>query len=157
LKYITADGDVGSNVTGNDGKVTAQLSTEGKRSNRAITVTVASGEITDSVEIEVVGTSLTLTGSSSLALNDEANYIVNVLESDGNGVPGTVVNVSLANTDGGNFANITLPETVTTGPEGQVLLKVTGLTGGNNTIVVSALGASASQDVSVQSDSFFVY
>jgi protocatechuate 3,4-dioxygenase beta subunit len=154
LQFITADGDVGSNVTGNDGKVTAKLSTEGKPSNRAITVTVTSGEITDSVEIEVVGTSLTLTGTSSLALNDKANYIVNVLDSDGNGVPDTVVDVSLANTAGGNFANITFPETVTTDTEGQVLLEVTGLTGGNNSILVSALGASASQDVSVQSDSF---
>jgi hypothetical protein len=154
LQYITDDGDDGSNITGKDGKVVALLSTEGKPSNRAITVTVTSGEITDSVEIEVVGTSLTLTGSSSLALNDEASYIVNVLDSDGNGVPDTVVNVSLANTAVGNFANITFPETVKTGPEGQVLLKVTGLTGGNNSILVSALGASASQDVSVQSDSF---
>jgi hypothetical protein len=76
------------------------------------------------------------------------------LDSDGNGVPDTVVDVSLANTAGGNFANIAFPETVTTDTEGQVLLEVTGLTGGNNSILVSALGASASQDVSVQSDSF---
>jgi hypothetical protein len=154
LKYITADGDVGSNVTGNDGKVTAQLSTEGKPSNRAITVTVTSGDITDTVEIKVVGTTVVITGTGSLALNDKANYIVNVLDSDGNGIASTSVNVSLANAPGNGFANISIPETVTTDAEGQALLEVTGSTGGSNGIVVSALGASANKEVSVQADSF---
>jgi hypothetical protein len=154
LKYITADGDVGSNVTGNDGKVTAQLSTEGKPSNRAITVTVTSGDITDTVEIKVVGTTVVITGTGSLALNDKANYIVNVLDSDGNGIASTSVNVSLANAPGNGFANISIPETVTTDAEGQALLEVTGSTGGPNGIVVSALGASANKEVSVQADSF---
>ncbi|MEW6993191.1 Ig-like domain-containing protein [Colwelliaceae bacterium MEBiC 14330] len=154
LQYITAEGDVGSNVTGNDGKVTAQLTTEGRPSNRTITITVTSGDITDTVDIEVVGTTVVVTGTSSLALNDKANYIVNVLDSDGNGIAGTSVNISLANTPGNGFADISIPETVTTDAEGQALLEVTGSTGGSNGIVVSALGASASKEVSVQADSF---
>jgi hypothetical protein len=152
LKYITADGDVGSKVTGNDGKVTAQLSTEGKPSNRAITVTVTSGDITDTVEIKVVGTVVTLTGSSALALNDEASYVVNVLDSDGNGIKETEVALSVGDGD----ANIELPTpaTVKTDTEGQATIKVTGISGGENSIVAQALGASVTKNVSVQADSF---
>ncbi len=152
LQYITADGDDGSNVTGNDGKVTTKLSTEGKPSNRAITVTVTSGEITDSVDIEVVGTVVTLTGSSALALNDEASYVVNVLDSDGNGIKETEVALSVGDGD----ANIVLPTpaTVKTDTEGQATIKVTGISGGENSIVAQALGASVTKNVSVQADSF---
>ena len=141
-----------SNVTGADGKVTMELSTQDEPSNRIINVTVTSGGITDSLEIEVVGTTLTLTGSSSLAINDETNYIVKVLDSDGNGVAKTAVTLSLA----GGEAGIELPSPalVTTDAEGQALLQVTGTSGGTNSIVVTALGATASQDVSVQADSF---
>ncbi|ALO34121.1 hypothetical protein CMT41_04790 [Colwellia sp. MT41] len=138
-----------SNKTGPDGKVTKKLSTQIDPSNRVIIVTVTSGDITDSLAIEVVGTTLTLTGSASLALNDEASFIVNVLDSDGNGVAQTVVAVSASNVDG-----ITIPSSVTTDSEGQATVKVTGTTGGTNTIIVTALGTSASQDVSVQADSF---
>ena len=141
-----------SNVTGPDGKVTMELSTQDEPSNRIINVTVTSGGITDSLEIEVVGTTLTLTGSSSLAINDATNYIVKVLDSDGNGVAKTAVTLSL----GGGDAGIELPSPalVTTDAEGQALLQVTGTSGGTNSIVVTALGATASQDVSVQADSF---
>ncbi|TWX69772.1 hypothetical protein ESZ36_07455 [Colwellia demingiae] len=147
-KILDASGS-SSNVTGPDGKVTMELSTQDEPSNRVILVSVTSGDITDSLEVEVVGTTLTLTGSSSLALNDETSYIVNVLDSDGNGVAKTAVAISASNVD-----KITIPTSVTTDSEGQATVKVTGTSGGNNSIVVTALGATASQDVSVQADSF---
>ncbi len=111
------------------------------------------------LEIEVVGTSVTITGSSSLALNDANNYIVKVLDSDGNSVEkGTVVSLSLSNesteTPPGSVAAITLPETVVVDSSGQAIVVVTGMSGGTNTIIASALGATASQAVSVQADSF---
>jgi hypothetical protein len=150
-KILDASGS-SSNVTGPDGKVAMELSTQDEPSNRVILVTVTSGDVTDSLEVDVVGTTLTLTGSSSLALNDETSYIVSVLDSDGNGVAKTTVTLSL----GGGGADIELPSPalVTTDAEGQALVQVTGTSGGTNSIVVTALGATASQDVSVQADSF---
>lgn len=138
-----------SNVTGSDGKVTMELSTQDEPSNRVVLVTVTSGDITDSLEIEVVGTTVTLTGSASLALNDETNYIVNVLDSDGNGVAKTEVVISASKGD-----EITIPTSVTTDSEGQAIIKVIGTVGGTNSIIVTALGATATQDVSIQADSF---
>ncbi|NQY49137.1 MAG: Ig-like domain-containing protein [Colwellia sp.] len=141
-----------TNVTGPDGKVSMMLSTEDEPSNRTILVTVTSGDISDSLEIDVVGTILTLTGSSSLALDDKTNYIVKVLDSDGNGVAKTDVAISL----GGGEAGIELPTPalVTTDAEGQATIQVTGVSSGTNTLVITALGASANQSVSVQADSF---
>ncbi|WP_057830676.1 Ig-like domain-containing protein [Colwellia sp. TT2012] len=154
-----AEGDI-SNVTDINGRVQKGLITPANPENRVITVNVSSsdGDVTDSLEIEVVGTTITLTGTSSLALNDESSYIVNVLDSDGNGVANSTVAVSLLglSTDApaGKVADITIPATVTTDAEGQVTVKVTGISGGTNTLLVSSLSASASQDVSVQADSF---
>ncbi|PKH89300.1 Ig-like domain-containing protein [Colwellia sp. Bg11-28] len=158
-KILDESGD-SSDITGPDGKVVMTLSTQAEPSNRVITVTVISGDISDSLEIEVLGTTLTLTGTTSLALNDEAIYIVNVLDSDGNGVAKTDVAISLSGVStevpAGNVAEITIPSSsiVTTDSDGQATIKVTGTSGGTNSIIVEALNASASQDVSVQSDSF---
>jgi len=150
LANVSEDVGNSTNISGADGKVSMLLSTQDEPTNRVITVTVISGAITDSLEIEVVGTTLTLTGSASLALNDEANYIVNVLDSDGYGVDETEVAISLAGSD----ADITFPATVITDAEGQATIQVIGTSGGTNSIVASALGTSVSQNVSVQSDSF---
>ena len=149
LGKILDDSGESSNLTGPDGKVVMKLSTQDEPSNRVILVTITSGDITDSLEVEVVGTTLTLTGSASLALNDETNYIVNVLDSDGNGIAKADVAISASNT-----GELTIPANVITDSEGQATIKVTGTTGGINTIIVSALGAMANQDVSVQADSF---
>jgi hypothetical protein len=152
LEKMSDNGNEGTNITGPDGKISMILSTEAEPSNRTIFITVISGAVSDSIEVDVVGTAITLNGSSALALNDDTNYLVNVLDSDGNGVAKTDVSIVL----GGGSADIELPEpaTVTTDTQGQALIKVTGLSGGSNSIVVSALGASASQDISVQADSF---
>jgi hypothetical protein len=152
LAKVIDDSGNSSNITGPDGKISMMLLTEDEPSNRTILVTAANGDVTDSLEIEVVGTTLTLTGSSALALNDETNYIVNVLDSDGNGVAKTDVTLSLGGGDAG--IELPTPAIVTTDAEGQATIKVTGTSGGANSIVVKALGASANQGVSVQADSF---
>jgi hypothetical protein len=148
----------GTNVTGADGKVVKILSTPAQPSNRVITVTITNGDVSDSLEIQVVGTILTLTGSSSLAIDDETNYIIKVLDSDGNGVANTDVAITLTGTSteepAGDVATITTTSSVTTDFNGQAQLTVEGTTGGTNSIVATALGATVSQDVSVQSDSF---
>ena len=158
LEKVFDDAGESSNVTGPDGKVAMLLSTQDEPSNRVIQVKVTSGDITDFLDIDVVDTLLTLTGSASLAIADETNYIVKVLDSDGNGVAKTEVVISLSGVStespAGTIAEIAIPTTVTTDAEGQATVKVTGTTGGTNSIVVTALGATASQGVSVQPDSF---
>ncbi|OUR59760.1 hypothetical protein A9Q74_16340 [Colwellia sp. 39_35_sub15_T18] len=145
-------------LTGSDGKATVKLKTEANSANRIITTTVTSGGATDLLEIQVVGTSVTLTGSSSLAINDVNNFIVKILDSDGESIANTIVTLSLTNesteTPAGDVADITLPESIITDHTGQAIVVVTGTTGGTNTIIATALGANAGQKVAVQADSF---
>lgn len=157
-KIIDDDGNI-VNVTGPDGKVTRELSTLGEPTNRIITITAASGQTSDTIEIQVVGTSLSLTGSSSLALNTENTFVIKVSDSDGNNVKkGTIVELSLVNEStevpAGSVAAITIPETVEVGSDGQATFVAIGTSGGTNTIKASTLGASAMRSVSVQADSF---
>ncbi|GAA6173037.1 hypothetical protein NBRC116592_27070 [Colwellia sp. KU-HH00111] len=144
-----------NNLTGDDGKATALLKTEGEPENRVITVSAVSETIADTVDIAVVGTSISLTGSSALAINDDNSFVIKVLDSDNNAIAKTTVDISLSNSAiSGNVASITIPETVETDFNGQAIVKVNGSTGGSNTITASALGASISQNVTVQADSF---
>ncbi len=156
-KVVDGNGDT-SNVTGPDGHITRELSTVAEPANRIITATVSSGNVSDTLAVQVVGTTITLTGSSSLALNDENNYIIKVLDSDGKGLAATPVTLSLSNlsteTPVGNVATVTIPETVITDFNGQATIPVTGTSGGTNTIIASAIGATIQQNVTVQADSF---
>ena len=74
-----------------------------------------------------------------------------MLDSDGNGIGGQVIAMSAANSGG---ASITFPDSVTTDANGQATLLVTGNTGGTNSIVASALGATTEKSIAVQADSF---
>lgn len=138
-------------ITESDGQATAILKTENEPTNRVINIVATSDLISDEVSVQVIGTVVQVSGSSSLAINDENIYIVKVLDSDGNGIVSTPVTLSLTNNSG---ANVTLPSTVVTDFTGQATFTAVGTTGGSNTIVATALGASTSQDVTVQSDSF---
>lgn len=149
---------IGSVTTGTDGKATAILTTDSEPSNRIININAKNESIFDSVSVQVIGTVVNVSGSSSLAINDENQIIVNVLDSDGTGVANTDVTLSLSNvstvTPSGDVAQITLPTTIKTDFTGQATVVVVGTTGGTNSIMFEALGASVSHDVSVQADSF---
>ncbi|GHG02643.1 Ig-like domain-containing protein [Thalassotalea marina] len=148
------DNEVPSSITNDKGQATAILSTQNNPKNRTITVTASNGSISDEINIFVVGTTVQFSGSSSLAFNDDSTYIINVLDSDSEGVYGAQVSLSLANDPATGAANLSFPSTVTTNEEGQAFIQVTGVTGGTNTIIASAMGATASKAISVQADSF---
>jgi hypothetical protein len=155
LEKALDDTEQSPELTGPDGKITRILSTLAEPSNRIITITATSGDISDTLDIQVVGTAVTLTGSSSLAINDDNNFIVKVVDSDGESIANTTVTLSLTNeSSGGDVASINLPESVVTDFTGQATVAVTGTASGTNTIIAEALGANAGQRVAVQSDSF---
>jgi len=145
-------------VTESNGKASAKLTTENEPSNRVINIVAVSNSIEDTVSVQVVGTSVSLTGSSSLAINDDNSYIIKVLDSDGNGLANKIVNLSLSGESTeipvGTVASVYIPETVTTDFEGQATFLAQGTSGGTNSIVANVLGATANQKISVQADSF---
>jgi hypothetical protein len=145
-------------VTGVDGKASAKLTTENNPANRVTDITATSNLVEDTVSVQISGTTVTLTGSSSLAIDDDNTYIIKVVDSDGNGLGNKVVNLSLSGisseTPTGSVANVTIPTIITTNFDGQASFVAQGTTGGTNSIIADALGATASQSIAVQADSF---
>lgn len=142
---------VTKSTTGEDGKATAILNTELDKSNRTIQVTATSNNVNDILDVFVVGTSINISGTSTLAIGDENSFIVKLLDSDGNGIGGQEVALSAS---GSGSATISLPEKVTTDANGQATVLVTGSSGGSNAIVAAALGATSQKEIAVQADSF---
>ncbi|WP_448211146.1 Ig-like domain-containing protein [Colwellia sp. MEBiC06753] len=144
-------------VTGENGQATAILRTQGAPENRTIQVAASKGDIADVIDVEVVGTTVQLTGSSSLPLGDQNTFVINVLDSDSEGVAGAEVLLSLTGLStvaGGSVADITIPSSVTTDTTGQAKFTVVGNSGGTNSILATSLGANVVKTVSVQADSF---
>ncbi len=139
---------VAAGITDQNGEAQAQVSTAGDPTNRTITVTATSGGATAKINVSVVGTSLTVTGASSLIQGASATYTVALSDSGGNGIPSTPVTVKSA---AGNTLSGAM---VITGAQGSVTFQVTGSVAGADTITVGALGLSATQALDVSAESF---
>ncbi len=135
-------------TTDASGQALATLTNGQDPTNRAITVTVTAGSASGQVVVNVVGTTLTVTGPASLALNDTAAYTVVLRDSNSVGISGRVVNVSSAT---GNTLSAT---NLTTGATGQTQFNVTATAAGNDTLSAQSLGLTATAGLSVSSDAF---
>lgn len=155
VSFSTTSGqiEIVNAVTGVDGQATALLKTDNEPANRIVTVTSQSGQASDTVDVQVTGTAININGSSSLAINDETNFFIQVLDSDGEGIASASVELSLMPETTENVAQINIPSSVTMDLNGQSSFTVTGVTQGSNTIIASALGSKSEHQVSVQADS----
>ncbi len=133
------------------GIATAQLSNgPGNVANRTIVVTATATPVVATINIDVVGTSLSVTGPSGLALNDSATYSIVLEDSSGVGVIGETVDVTSGN---GNTLDAT---SLTTLQDGDAEFVLTATQGGADAVTVSALGLTFVKDVVVASDSFLI-
>ena len=89
-------------VTAANGAATAKLSVGANKAQRNITVTVTSGSASNKVVVPVSGTTVSITGASSLLLGGKADYAVLVKDSNGVGVGG--VEVALASQLGNSLS-----------------------------------------------------
>ncbi len=135
-------------TTNASGIATATLSTANDPTNRIIHVTASAGSATQTLPIQVTGTTLTVTGPPNLVLNSSGTYTVALLNSSKTGIPNTTVNLASA------LGNTLSGATVTTDSTGQKTFTVTATKSGNDTITASALGLTAGQPVAVAAQSF---
>lgn len=135
-------------VTDSNGEAQASLSTPGDPSNRTLTVKVTAGSITQTIDVAVVGTQMSLTGPASLILSGSGTFSAALTDSGGNGIPNVAVAITSAK------GNTLSASTLTTDATGHVQFSVTASVSGVDTITVSALGTSASSGVSVSSQNF---
>jgi Bacterial Ig-like domain (group 1) len=134
-------------TTDSSGAAIAMLTPAGDPTNRNITVTATVGSSKATIVVPVVGTTLTLTGPSSLVSGSSGTYNVTLADAGKNPITATSVTVASA-------GNTVTPTTITTDASGSGTFQVTAVKTGSDTVTASALGQSASQDLTVSSQSF---
>lgn len=136
------------NTTDVSGVATAVLTTGGNPRNRTITITANAGLRSDSVQVEVVGTQLSLTGPTTLVRGDSAPYTASLTDAGGDGIANEPVTVSSAR---GNMLSMSNPQTTS---NGQAQFTVTATNAGTDTLTASALAEQAQIQVRIAADDF---
>jgi len=142
--------NVAAGTTDANGQAQATLSTPGDPSNRTIVVTATVGTTSTSgtVNVNVVGTTLTVTGPATLVQGSVGTYTVALTNSSGQGIPNEVVTLASAN------GNTLSTMSVTTDSTGQKTFTMTAVNGGADTLSASTIGLQASEQVTVSAQSF---
>jgi len=135
-------------TTDASGAATATLSAAGDQTNRTITVTASAGTESASVPVQVIGTTLSLTGPASLVQGSQGTYSVTLTDAGGSGIANQTVTLASAK---GNTLSAT---SITTNASGQNTFTLAAVNGGTDTITASALGLQATQSVAVSTQNF---
>jgi Bacterial Ig-like domain (group 1) len=137
-------------ITDANGVVQAQINAGGDPTNRTITINADANGVVGTVAINVLGTTLSLSGASALAQGDSAPYTIVLTDAGGNGISGQTVDISSA------AGNTLASNSLTTDVGGQAQVVLTASTAGTDTLTATALGISATQDLAVSDDSFSI-
>lgn len=135
-------------VTNDSGIVTATLNGGGDPTNRPITITADANGVLGTTTIDVLGTTLSISGASSLAQGDSATYTVVLTDAGNNGISGETIDITSAS------GNTLSAASLTTDISGQAQVQLTATAAGLDTVTVTALGISNDQEVTVSNDSF---
>jgi hypothetical protein len=135
-------------TTNASGAATATLSAAGDQTNRTITVTASAGSETATVPVQVIGTTLSLTGPASLVQGSQGTYSVKLTDSGGNGIANQTVTLASAK---GNTLSAT---SITTNASGENTFTLTAVNGGTDTLTAGALGLQSTQSVAVSTQNF---
>ncbi len=135
-------------TTGSDGVATVRLSTLSDPTNRVIVVTTTTGELSDTVNVNVIGTSLQITGPTSLAQGAVDTFTLILNNANQQGIAGSSVSIT------SSLGNTLSAQTLTTDSSGQAQFDYTAVNGGTDTVTASALGETFSSEVRVADDSF---
>jgi hypothetical protein len=135
-------------TTDANGLLTATLSTAGDPTNRTITVTGMAGTAQATVPVNVLGTTLSLSGPSSLGLGATGTYNVVLTNAGGVGIGNTSIAITSSRANG-------ISQTpIFTDTLGRASFVLTANNGGADTLTAATLGMQATQSVNVAADSF---
>ena len=135
-------------VTDASGVVTASLNAGGDPTNRPIVVTADAAGVIGSVTVNVIGTTLSISGPPALPQGDSATYTIVLADAAGNGIGNQTVAVTSAN------GNTLAAASLTTDVGGQAQVDVTASAPGADTLSADALGLTATTALNVSNDSF---
>jgi len=136
-------------VSDANGGVTAKLNLGSNKSNRFISVTATTQGATAATGVDVTGTTINISGNSSLAFGAQTTLTFSLTDSAGVALPGFPM--TLASATGNAIAT---PAGTTTNSAGQVVANVTATAGGNDVITATAAGTSKTQPLIISGSSF---
>ena len=140
-------------VTDANGTVTAKLNLGTSKANRTVTITAASaGAISATNSVDVTGTTITVSGSSSLAFGATTTLTFSLKDSAGAAVPGTALSVTSAT---GNTV-VRTPATGITNSLGQITANITAnaVPAADDTITATGGGVIKTQALTISSANF---
>ena len=137
---------VTSGTTGANGTATASLGTGGDQTNRIINLTASTAGINAVNTVTVTGTTLSISGASSLSFGDSTPLTIFLKDSAGTGIAGKTVTITSAS---GNTLSAGPYKTDTAG---QVTVTVTAAVGGADKIRAAAIGATKEFDLTVNAN-----
>jgi len=139
--------------TDENGRAENILTTPADARNRSATVTATVGTVKRTIGIGITGTTLTLTGPNSMAVNSSQDFIATLEDSNGDGV--VLEQLSINNENSGN--SLGLASGVTT-DSGEVRFSYNAATAGEDRITVTAFSGSstltATQVISISDNEF---
>ena len=135
-------------TTDDTGTARAVLTTGGNEQNRTITVNATSSDISDTLDVNVVGTTLTLSGTESMVSGDTATLTLTLQDSFGKGLIGETFTITSSN------GNTLSASTLTADASGQAQVQITADNPGADNVTVVALGETVVHTVNVTSDTF---
>ncbi|MFO1400415.1 MAG: Ig-like domain-containing protein [Steroidobacteraceae bacterium] len=141
---------VTNGTTDANGHATATLNAATDPTNRTITVTATAGAANATINVDVIGTKLTVTGPANLVQNTQGTYTVSLTDSGGKGISGRTVTLT------SSAGNTLSAASVVTDATGQKTFQLTGVNGGNDTLTAAALGLQATQAIAVSTQSFTI-
>lgn len=114
--------------------------------NRTIAVVATTGALTVTKNVQVVGSTVTVTGPDAVALSTAAQYVVTVRDSASNALASQSVTVT------SQAGNPITGSPGTTDSQGQFKFSVTPSKAGSDTLTIAAAGVSAVKSFSVSGD-----
>lgn len=136
-------------TTDSNGLVAVTLSAGSDQTNRAITVTATvAGDPPATIVVNVTGTTVVLSGPSSIVFGGPGTYIATVSDASGKGISGSPVNFS------SKLGNSLSASTVITNSTGQATVTMTATAAGTDTLSATAFGQTKTQSVVVSGQSF---
>jgi Bacterial Ig-like domain (group 1) len=130
-----------SDTKTNDGGIVTALVKTTDKTTRVIKITAQSDTLSASIELSVVGTTLSVNGPTGLGFGAESEYSIVLKDSGGNAIAGQTVTVTTGNT-------LTVKPGVTDA-QGQAKFKISGSKAGADVLSVAAMGATATFAISV--------
>ncbi|PKN39158.1 MAG: hypothetical protein CVU62_02875 [Deltaproteobacteria bacterium HGW-Deltaproteobacteria-2] len=134
-----------SNTTDASGQATATLGTGGDKTNRTITITATCGSITTTTTVNVIGTTIEISGQDTVGSGAQATYTITLKDSAGVGIPSKTVTV--ASSHGNNLS----ASSFITNDSGVGTITLTGTISGADTLTATGLGTVGQKELTVSS------